>query len=123
MRDHRNLRAFQLVDAIALMIYKTTSDFPKSELYGLVSQMRRAAVSTVSNIVEGCTRRSQLEFLRYLEISYGSLKELQYQHQLSNRLGYCENKKFTECDQMITEAAMVMSCLIQTIRKQIKDKK
>jgi four helix bundle protein len=117
MRDHKNLRAFQLIDSIALMIYKITANFPKTEIYGLTSQMRRAAVSAASNIVEGFTRRSQNDFVRFLEISYGSLKELQYQYELSNKLGYCEEKIFTECDQIITEAATVLNCLIQAVRK------
>jgi four helix bundle protein len=54
MRDHRALRAFDLADEIALMTYKITKQFPREEIYGLVSQMRRAAVSVPSNIVEGC---------------------------------------------------------------------
>ena len=77
MRDHTKLRAFELADEVAVMIYRATRSFPKEEIYGLVSQMRRAAVSVPSNIVEGCARESQSEYLRFLEIAFGSIREFQ----------------------------------------------
>ena len=88
MRDHTKLRAFELADEVALLIYRATMEFPKKEIYGLNSQMRRAAVSVPSNIVEGCARESQAEYLRFLEIAFGSLREVHYQLGLSKRLGY-----------------------------------
>ena len=75
MRDHTKLRAFELADEVAVLIYRATKKFPKEEVYGLTSQMRRAAVSAPSNIVEGCARESQAEYLRFLEIAFGSLRE------------------------------------------------
>jgi len=76
MRDHTKLRAFVLADEVAIFTYRETKNFPKDEIYGLTSQMRRAAVSVPSNIVEGCSRESQSEFLRFLEIAFSSLREL-----------------------------------------------
>lgn len=87
MRDHNKLRAFEIADEVAIMIYKITVDFPKEEVYGLTSQMRRAAVSVPSNIVEGCARKSQAEYLRYLDMAFGSLRELKYQ--FSMPIGVC----------------------------------
>ena len=85
MRDHTKLRAFELADEVVLLIYRATRGFPNEEIYGLTSQMRRAAVSVPSNIVEGCARESQAEYLRFLEIAFGSLRELHYQFGLSKR--------------------------------------
>ena len=69
-----------MADELAVLIYDVTRDFPKSEIYGLTSQMRRAAVSVPSNIVEGCARESQAEYVRFLDIAFGSLRELSYQY-------------------------------------------
>ena len=87
MRDHTKLRAFELADEVVILIYRATREFPKEEIYGLTSQMRRAAVSVPSNIVEGCARESQTEYLRFLEIAFGSLRELHNQFGLSKHLG------------------------------------
>ena len=62
MRDHTKLRAFELADEVALLFYRVTAGFPREELYGLTSQMRRAAVSVPSNIVEGCARDIQADY-------------------------------------------------------------
>jgi four helix bundle protein len=62
MRDYTKLRAFELADEVAVLVYRVTSRFPREELYGLTSQMRRAAVSVPSNIVEGCARDSQADY-------------------------------------------------------------
>ena len=76
MRDHTKLRAFELADEVAILVYRVTAGFPKEELFGLTSQLRRAAVSVPSNIVEGCTRDREAEYLRFLNIAFGSLREL-----------------------------------------------
>jgi four helix bundle protein len=87
-RAHHNLEAWQKALALVKSIYTTTSTFPKAELYGLTSQMRRAAVSIPSNIAEGAARESTPEFLRFLYIARGSLAELETQILIANNLGY-----------------------------------
>jgi four helix bundle protein len=89
-RDHRKLVAFQLADKLALAVYQLTADFPVSERYGLQSQLRRAAVSTPTNIVEGCARESQGDYLRFLDIALGSCRELLYLLTLAARLSYVD---------------------------------
>lgn len=116
MRDHTKLRAFKLVDEVTILIYQATRNFPKDELYGLTSQIRRAAVSAASNIVEASARESETEYIRFLEIAYASLKEADYQLGLAQRLGYLEEKVFSPCYSKIMEAEKVLCALIQSMR-------
>jgi four helix bundle protein len=117
MRDHTKLKAFELADEVALLIYQFTSGFPKEELYGLSSQMRRAAVSVPSNIVEGCARGSQTDYLRFLTIAFGSLRELHYQLDLSKRLGFLDSQDSSFIEQKVIEAEKVLNGLIVALRK------
>lgn len=117
MRDHTKLRAFELADEVALSVYKITRSFPKEEIYGLTSQMRRAAVSVPSNIVEGCARESQNEYVHFLDIAFGSLRELRYQTGLSFRLGYASREDSENCDKLLEETEKVLGALIRSHRK------
>lgn len=92
MRDHTKLKAFHLADEVAVTTYRTTQKIPKEEVYGITAQMRRAAVSVPSNIVEECASESQAEYCRFLEIAFASLRELHYQVTLSKRL--CDFRAF-----------------------------
>jgi len=87
-RSHHRLEAWQRSLVLVKTIYTETSSFPKAELYGLTSQMRRAAVSIPSNIAEGAARETTPEFLRFLYIARGSLAELETQLLIANDLGY-----------------------------------
>ena len=115
MRDHTKLRAFELADEVAILIYRLTRGFSKEEIDGLTSQMRRAAVSVPSNIVEGCARKSQSEYLHFLEIAFGSLRELHYQFNLSRRLGYSDEHDVPDCDSKLLETEKVLGALIRSI--------
>lgn len=116
MRDHRQLRAFQLADELVLTVYKVTRNFPSDELYGLRSQIRRSAVSVPSNIVEGCGRASQNEYVRFLDIAFGSLRELAYQLELSHRLGFLDEEDWINCKSKLTETDKVLVALIRSKR-------
>jgi len=116
MRDHTKLRAFELADEVAILTYRETRNFPKDEMHGLTSQMRRSAVSVPSNIVEGCARESQTEFLRFLEIAFASLRELRYQFGLAKRLGYFDENSFTCYDSKLLETEKVLGSLIRSFR-------
>ena len=117
MRDHTKLRAFELADDVAILVYRAMLTFPKEEIYGLTSQMRRAAVSVPSNIVEGCSRQSESEYLRFIEIAFGSLRELHYQLGLSKRLGYAaEFDSLTILQEKVIETENVLNGLIRSLR-------
>ena len=116
MRDHIKLRAFELADEVAVLVYQVTAGFPREEVYGLTSQMRRAAVSVPSNIVEGCARDSQADYLRFLYIAFGSLRELHYQLSLSKRLGFLANEDSSMIEPKIVEAEKVLNGLIRALR-------
>ena len=96
--------------------YLETRDFPKEEVYGLTAQMRRAAVSVPSNIVEGCARESQGEYLRYLEIAFASLRELHYQVDLSRRLGYFRRPGADDYETLLAETEKVLGALVRSLR-------
>ena len=116
MRDHTKLKAFELADAVAVLVYQETRKFPKEEIYGLTSQMRRAAVSIPSNIVEGCARDTQAEYLRFLDIAFGSLRELHYQFSLASRLGFFGEQNMSNLESKIVETEKVLNSLIRTLR-------
>src|SRR4029079_16765498 len=84
-RDHRTLRVFKLADSLAIDIYQATKNFPSEERYGLQAQIRRAAVSAATNIVEGCARRSDREYVNFLNVATGSAAEVRYLCDLSCR--------------------------------------
>ncbi len=119
MRDHTKLRVFELVDEIVMLVYQITAGFPKEELFGLISQIRRAAVSIPSNIVEGCARDSKADYLRFLNIAFGSLRELHYQLNLSNRLGFLTKEKLSLLEPKVIEAEKVLNGLIRALRNNL----
>ena len=95
-KSFKDLIVWQKAYKLVLEIYKITKDFPKSENYGLSQQMRRAAVSTPSNIAEGYGRKHKAEYNQFLSIAYGSLLELETQYMLAVDLGYIGKSEIVE---------------------------
>jgi len=93
-KDFRSLKIWEKSHQLALDIYKTTANFPREEVYGMVSQMRRSAVSIPTNIAEGCGRSGDKDFARYLQIAFGSASELEYQILLAHDLKYMEGQDY-----------------------------
>lgn len=117
MRDHRQLRAFAVADELVLSVYKLTRCFPSDERFGLVSQLRRAAISIPSNIVEGCGRSTDPEYLRFLDIATGSAREVEYQLGLAVRLGFVTPAQATEATNAASEANRLLIGLVRSLRK------
>ena len=95
-RDYRKIKAWQLADQLALLVYKATKTFPKSELWGLTSQMRRSVVSVAANIVEGSARKDRNEYLQFLYFAISSLAELSYYIRFTKELEYLDTKTYEE---------------------------
>lgn len=117
MRDHRKLQAFEYADAFVLEVYKATRAFPKEEMFGLTSQLRRAAVSAAANIVEGAARDSKKDYERLLGIALASLREAGYYVGLSIRLGYMSQADGGALHAQYEHCAKVLSGLISGLRR------
>ena len=117
MRDHRKLEAFQLADELAISVYRATKSFPAEEQYGLKSQMRRSAVSVAANIVEGSARETEKDYLRFLGIAFGSVRELGYLMSLAGRLEDLEDEQTEALQQSQHRVAASLGALIQALRK------
>lgn len=114
MQTHKNLIVWKKSIDLVEKIYLVTRNFPKEELYGLTSQIRRATVSIPSNIAEGHGRNSDKELVRFLFISLGSASELETQLIISFRLGLINENTFSEFEQLINELIRMLTSLIRS---------
>jgi len=120
-RDHRNIKAFAKADDLAVAVYQTTKDWPRDELYGLTSQVRRAAASVAANIAEGSARLTAADFLRFLGIANGSMRETGYLLHLASRLGYVGDADYAALSKQHDEASRVLWGLIESVASGVKD--
>ncbi|HEU0136946.1 MAG TPA: four helix bundle protein [Flavobacterium sp.] len=119
MIDYRKYVVWQKSHTLVLKVYKTTAEFPKTEQYGIVSQINRAAVSIPTNIAEGCGRETQKELIRYLYISSGSTHELEYLILLSKDLNYISAEEANILFTDISEIKKMLSSLIRKVTNSI----
>ncbi len=115
----RDLIAWQKAKALALEVYLCTRRFPKDEVYGLSSQMRRAAVSVPSNIAEGKGRHSHKELVQFLYKARGSLLELETQMSIAHELGYIEDSPAMHLEEMTAEVGRILNGLVNRFENQI----
>ena len=119
MRTHKDLDVWKASMEMVTKMYVVTGNFPKTEMYGLTNQMRRAAVSVPSNIAEGAGRNSSKEFLQFLYYAIGSLSELETQLIIAHNLKYIENDQKQDMDILFNSLFKMLSGLIQSIKKRI----
>jgi four helix bundle protein len=117
IKGYKDLETWQKAIELVEVVYKETKSFPKEEVYGLSSQMRRAAVSVPSNIAEGQGRDSTNEFLRHLSIAYGSLCELQTQALISYKLSYFSLEAYERFEDMAARVARLINGLANSLRR------
>jgi len=115
MQDFKNIIAWQRAHELALMVYRHTQSFPGEERFAMQSQMRRAASSIPANIAEGSSRKSDKDFLRFLEIAAGSLKELQYFVILATDLHYLNAETRSDLESAIGHAFAPLSGLMKRL--------
>jgi four helix bundle protein len=116
MRDFRELVVWQKSHVLTLKIYKASQSFPRDELYGLTSQIRRSASSIPTNIAEGCGRSSDNEFHRFLIIALGSISELEYQLILTRDLGYLPVEQYESLQAKTNEVKKITITFIRKLK-------
>jgi four helix bundle protein len=115
MKSFRDLRVWHKAHELTIESYKATATFPKCEMYGLTSQIRRCAASVAANLAEGCGRRGNGEFQRFLAIAAGSASELEYHFLLAHDLGLFDEPRYRALDGRIVEVKRMLASLIRKV--------
>ena len=115
-KPHKKLNAWTDAVDLAQQIYRVTERFPSNEQFGLTSQIRRAAVSIPSNVAEGAARQTKKEFLQFIQISKGSLSELDTQLELARRLEYLTQIEWESLNELLKRVDRMLSGLIRHLR-------
>lgn len=121
-RNYKNYIVYQKAYELAIVMYKITDSFPAHEQNNLISQIRRAAVSTPVNIAEGSAKKSSKEFLNFMNIAYGSAKELAVLIDLSKDIGYIKEDIYFKISDQIDDLSKKMFLFIREIERQHSDK-
>lgn len=116
MGNFKQLKVWNRVHTLTLRLYTVTAQFPRSELFGLTQQIRRAAVSIEANLAEGCGRRTDRELSRFALIANGSANELQCQVLVARDLGYLEQNIYREIERELAEITSMLSGLVGRLR-------
>jgi four helix bundle protein len=116
VRDFKTLQVWNKAHERTLAVYRTTTAFPKEELFGLTSQIRRASSSIPAYIAEGCGRDGDAEFRRLLQIAMGSASELEYHLLLAHDLGYIGHEDYTRLEQNVTEVKRMLTGFIHKLK-------
>jgi four helix bundle protein len=116
VQSFRSLRVWEKAHKLTLDIYTSSKTFPREEMYGLTSQMRRSSASVGMNIAEGCCRKGNVEMGRFLQIAMGSASELEYQLLLAHDLAYLQNLEYERLSAQAVEVKRMLSSLMQKVK-------
>ena len=116
MQDFRNLKVWEKAHALTLAIYKSSKTFPRDEMHGLTSQMRRASVSIGANIAEGTCRRGDVDFARFLQIAAGSASELEYHLLLARDLELLGTSDYQRLSDETVNVKRMLASLMKKLR-------
>ena len=116
MKDFKKLKVWEKAHRLTLDVYQASANFPREELYGLTSQIRRSCLSIPSNIAEGCGRGSDTDFARFLQISMGSSSEVEYLLILSRDLQILRNDDYETLNDDVIQIKRMLTSLIKTLR-------
>ena len=117
-RNFKNIKAWQHADDLVVLGYSATRSFPKEELYGITSQLRRALVSVPTNIAEGANRGHKKEYPHFLYTARGSIAETEYLLHISKRLGYLKDDEYRKLEGLRKETAKTLHGLINSVTKE-----
>jgi four helix bundle protein len=120
MRNYRDLQVWTKAHKLTLDLYRVSQAFPREEIYGITSQLRRAAVSIGANLAEGCGRRTSTELARFVRIATGSASELDYHLLLSRDLGFINNEDFNRTSSDLTEVRKMLTSFLISVEEQIE---
>jgi four helix bundle protein len=115
MKDFRRLKVWEKAHSLTLDVYKITSRFPREEMYGLTSQLRRCSASKGANIAEGCGKEGNRELYRFLQIASGSASELDYHLLLARDLGYLGEVDYQRIGKQLVEFRRMLTALLRKV--------
>jgi four helix bundle protein len=117
MRDFRELEVWHVAHRFTLALYRATAAFPRHALYGLVSQLRRAAVSIEANMAEGAGKKTSVDFAHFLQIAFGSANEVDCELLIARDLGYLTDSQYEELTRELASVKKMLARFIQTIQR------
>jgi len=116
MRNHEDLEVWQKAHALTIALYRITEAFPRAEMFGLTSQIRRAAGSIGANLAEGCGRWGEVEMARFVQIAMGSASELQNHLRLAHDLGFLSPTDYHSASKELTSVRQMLTAFLQSLR-------
>ncbi len=117
MKNYEDLDVWQKSHALTVQLYRETETFPRAEMFGLTSQIRRAAGSIGANLAEGCGRWNEVELARYVQIAMGSASELQNHLRLARDLSFLTESNYGSLPKILTSVRQMLTALLQTLRR------